>query len=117
MNNGAGMAITGPAVVTPPEQVQALPEELCSQTLADWRDSTAEYVRKKLFDKKQFVTDEDLVMGGTIQKLISNYLHISGAERQQKFWEQQGGMTTTRSTVGKKRQAAQNAMKREFAGK
>jgi hypothetical protein len=89
--------------------VRALPQGLCKQTLAD-------YIRTKLFDKKQFVSDEDLVMGGHIQKLVSYELHISGLERQRLFWEEKGGMTTVRNTVCKKRQAAQNAMKLAFRG-
>jgi hypothetical protein len=97
--------------------VQTLPPGLCKQTLADWKDATADYVRTKLFDKKQFVSDEDLVMGGHIQKLVSFELNISGIERQRLFWEEQGGMTTVRNTVRKKRQAAQNAMKLAFRGK
>jgi hypothetical protein len=97
--------------------VRALPQGLCKQTLANWKDATADYVRTKLFDKKQFVSDEDLVMGGHIQKLVSFELHISGIERQRLFWEEQGGMTTVRNTVCKKRQAAQNAMKLAFQGK
>jgi hypothetical protein len=89
-----------------------LPQGLCKQTLADWKDATADYVHTQLFDKKQFVSDEDLVMGGHIQKLVSYALHISGLERQRLFWEEKGGMITVRkNTVCKKRQAAQNAMK------
>jgi hypothetical protein len=57
--------------------VRALPQGLCKQTLAEWKDATADYVRTKLFDKQQFVSDEDLVMGGHIQKLVSFELHIS----------------------------------------
>ena len=98
-------------------QVQTLGQGLCKQTLADWKDATADYVRTKLFDKKQFVTDEYLMMGGQIQKLVAFELHISGLERQRIFWEEQGGMTTVRNTVRKKRQAAQNAMKLAFRGK
>ncbi len=97
--------------------VRTLPQGLCKQTLAEWKDATADYVRTKLFDKQQFVSDEDLVMGGHIQKLVSFELHISGIERQRLFWEEQGGMTTVRNTVRKKRQAAQNAMKLAFQGK
>ncbi len=81
--------------------VRALPQGLCKQTLAEWKDATADYVRTKLFDKQQFVSDEDLVMGGHIQKLVSFELHISGIERQRLFLEEQGGMTTVRNTVCK----------------
>ncbi len=97
--------------------VRALPQGLCKQTVADWKDATADYVRTKLFDKKQYVSDEDIVMGGHIQKLVCFELHISGLGRQRLFWEEQGGMTTVRNTVRKKRQAAQNAMKLAFRGK
>ena len=96
---------------------RALPQGLCKQTVADWKDATADYVRTQLFDKKQFVSDEDLVMGGHIQKLVAFEIHISGLGRQRLFWEEQGGMTTVRNTVRKKRQAAQNAMKLAFRGK
>jgi hypothetical protein len=44
-------------------EMQILPQEVCKQTLDNWKDSAAEYVRAKLFDKKQFVTDEEVVMG------------------------------------------------------
>ena len=79
--------------------VQALPQGLCKQTLADWKDATADFIRTKMFDKKQFVSDEDLVMGGHIQKLVAFELHISGVERQRLFWEEQGGMTMVKNTV------------------
>jgi hypothetical protein len=107
------------ASVTPLDggQVRVLPQGLCKQTLADWKDATADFVRTKLFDKKQFVSDEDLVMGGHIQKLVSFELHISGIERQRLFWEEKGGMSMVRNTVRRKRQAAQNAMKLAFRGK
>ena len=51
-------------------EMQRLPEEVCKQTLDDWRDSAAEYVRAELFDKKQFITDEEIGIGGCIQKLV-----------------------------------------------
>jgi hypothetical protein len=47
--------------------MQILPAEVCKQTLDDWRDSAAEYVRAELFDKKQFITDEGMGMGDSIQ--------------------------------------------------
>ena len=71
--------------------LQMLTEKVCKQTLEDWRDSAAEYVRKLLFDKKQFVSDADLAMGGDIQKLVCAYIHISGGERAREFWEEKGG--------------------------
>ncbi len=49
-------------------EMQTLPEEVCKQTLDDWRDSAAEYVRAELFDKKQFITDEEIGIRGSIQK-------------------------------------------------
>jgi hypothetical protein len=51
-------------------EMQRMPEEVCKQTLDDWRDSAAEYVRAEFFDKKQFITDEEIGMGGSIQKLV-----------------------------------------------
>jgi hypothetical protein len=98
-------------------EMQRLPEEVCKQTLDDWRDSAAEYVRAELFDKKQFITDEEIGMGGSIQKLVCAYINISGSERARSFWEEQGGKETVRKTFRRKRQAAQNAMKLAFRGK
>jgi pullulanase/glycogen debranching enzyme len=95
-------------------QVQALQQGLCKQTLADWKDATADYVCTKMFDRKQFVSDDALVMGGNIQKLVSFELIISGKESQRLFWEEQEGMTTVRETVRKKWQAEHNAMKLAF---
>ena len=69
-----------------------------------------------MFDRKQFVSDADLEMGGHIQKLVAMELHMSGAERQRLFWEDHGGRTTVRNTVRKKRQASQNSMKIAFRG-
>jgi hypothetical protein len=83
-----------------------------------WKDSAAEYVRAGLFDKKQFVTDEELVMGGSIQKLVCTYINICGGERARAFfWEEKGGKESVRNTFCRKRQAAQNAMKLAFRGK
>jgi serine/threonine-protein kinase RIO1 len=97
--------------------MQRLPQEVCKQTLDDWKDSAAEYVRADLFDKKQFVTDEELVMGGSIQKLVCTYINICGGERARVFWEEKGGKESVRNTFRRKRQAAQNAMKLAFRGK
>jgi hypothetical protein len=57
-------------------ELQRLPEEVCKQTLDDWRDVQAE-----LFDKKQFITDEEIGIGDSIQKLVCAYINISGVER------------------------------------
>ena len=98
-------------------QVQTLPQGLCKETIAEWNDTAGDYVRTKMFDRKQFVTDTDLEMGGHIQKLVTMELHISGEERQRQFWQEHGGRTTVRNTIRKKRQAAQNSMKIAFRGK
>ena len=98
-------------------QVQTLPQGLCRETIAEWNDTAGDYVRTKMFDRKQFVTDADLEMGGHIQKLVTMELHISGEERQRLFWQDHGGRTTVRNTIRKKRQAAQNSMKIAFRGK
>ena len=116
MANGHLQEINGAAAGVAEGQVQALPHGLCKQTVADWKDATADYVRTKMFDKKQFVSDAELVMGGQIQKLVAFELHISGSERQKIFWEEQGGMATVRNTFRKKRQAAQNSLKLAFRG-
>jgi hypothetical protein len=52
-----------------------------------------------LFDRKQFVTDADLRMGGRTQQLVARELHISGAIQQKVFWEDGGGQATVRNTI------------------
>ncbi len=98
-------------------EMQRLPQEVCKQTLDDWKDSAAAHVRAELFDKKQFITDEEIGIGGSIQKLVCAYINISGAERASSFWEDKGGKETVWNTFRRKRQAAQNAMKLAFRGK
>jgi hypothetical protein len=72
-------------------QAFAMPQGLCKQTLADWKDATADYVSTKIFDKKQFVSDDKLVMGSNIQKWVAFELHISGEERQRlSGWSKEG---------------------------
>ena len=97
--------------------LQIITQEVSKETIADWKDSTAEYVRSEMFDKKQFVTDQELVVGGNIQRLVCYKINISGIERARKFWNENGGRETIRMTVRRKRQAAQNAMKIAFKGK
>jgi hypothetical protein len=71
-----------------------------------------------LFDNKQFlVTYEELVMGGSIQKLVGAYITICGGEMARVFWEEKEGKESLRITFCRKRQAAQNAMKLAFRGK
>jgi hypothetical protein len=97
--------------------VVTLPEEVSKSTLADWHDSAADYIRSELFKKKQFADDEELVMGGRIQKLVCKNIHICGLERARSYWDELGGKERVRGTFRRKRQAAQNAMKLAFAGK
>jgi hypothetical protein len=97
--------------------LRTLPEEVCKQTLDDWKHSAAEYVCAELFDKKQFVDDQELIMGGPIQKLVCAHINICGEERARKWWNEKGGKETVRNTFRKKRQAAQHAMKLAFRGK
>jgi serine/threonine-protein kinase RIO1 len=94
-----------------------LPEQVNKHTLADWKDSAATFVRQQLFDKKQFVTDKELMFGGTIQELVCTDINISDGKRAQIFWDERGGKETVRNTFRTKRQAAQNAMKLAFRGK
>jgi serine/threonine-protein kinase RIO1 len=94
-----------------------LPEHLNKHTLADWKDSAASYVRQQLFDKKQFITDMELMFGGTIQKLVCSDINICDGRKAQIFWNEKGGRETVRSTFRKKRQSAQNSMKLAFRGK
>jgi hypothetical protein len=93
-----------------------LPEEVNKSTLADWKESAASYVRQQLFDKKQFVTDNELAFGGTIQVLACSDINTSNGKRAQIFWDEKGGKETVRNTFRRKRQAAQNAMKIAFRG-
>ena len=94
-----------------------LPVQVNKHTLADWKDSAASYVRQQLFDKKQFVTDKELMFGGTIQVLVCTDINISDEKRAKLFWDERGGKETVRNTFRRKRQAAQNAMKLAFRGK
>ena len=95
---------------------QVLPEQVSKHTLADWKDSAAQYVRQHLFDKKQFVTDDELAFGGAVQKLVCADINVSGDKRARIFWDEKGGKETVRNTFRRKRQAAQNAMKFAFRG-
>jgi hypothetical protein len=98
-------------------RLRRLPEGVCGQTIADWKGSSAECVRASLFDKKQFMSDEELVMGGPIQKLVCIlHLNICGETRARVYWEEEGGKETVRNTFRRKRQAAQNAIKLAFRG-
>jgi hypothetical protein len=80
-------------------------------------------VRGKLFEKKLFVTDEELGMGGPIQKWVCNDIKICGGERARVFWGGQGGRKLGRGegncpqSFCRKQQAAQNAMKLAFKGR
>ena len=93
-----------------------LPEHVSKQTLADWKDSAASYVRQQLFDKKQFVTDSELMFGGTIRELVCSDINISSGRRAQIFWDEKGGKETVRGTFRRKRQTAQTAMRIAFRG-
>jgi hypothetical protein len=108
-----GVRNGGPAVAG----LRTLPQELNKQTLEDWNDSAADYVRSELFAKKQFVRDEQLVVGGAIQILVCNYIKICGTERARLYWEVHGGKEFVRNVFRRKRQAAQNSMKLAFRGK
>jgi hypothetical protein len=97
--------------------LQTLSVEVSKETIDDWKDSAGEYVRSELFDKKQFVTDGELMMGGNIQKLVCKHINICRHERARMFWDERGGKETVRKTFRRKRQTAQNAMKIAFKGK
>jgi viroplasmin and RNaseH domain-containing protein len=81
----SGRAVQNNGEIRGVHELRRLPQEVCKQTLDDWKDSATEYVRGKLFDKKQFVTDEELAMGGPIQKLVCNDIKICGGERARVF--------------------------------
>ena len=86
---GAALGIQHPYTVT--NAVVTLPEEVSKITLADWHDSAAEYIRSELFVKKQFADDDELKMGGQIQKLVCFNIHICGLERDRVYWAEMGG--------------------------
>ena len=82
--------------------VPTLPQEVCKETVAEWNDAARDYICGKMFDRKQFVTDANVEMGGHIQKLVALELHINGPKRQRQFWDEHGGRITIRNTVRKK---------------
>jgi serine/threonine-protein kinase RIO1 len=90
---------------------------LCKHTIAELKDSAALYVRQKLFDKKLFVIDEELMFGGTIQKLVCTDINISGGKIARQFWDNKGGKEMVINIFRRKRQASQHAMKLAFRGK
>ena len=99
------------------ETLRTVSQQVCKETVDDWKDSAAEYVRSEMFLKKQFVLDSDLAMGGNVQKLVCQNINIAGETRARIFWDEKGGKETVRNTFRRKRQSAQNAMKIEFRGK
>lgn len=109
-NDGGGIN----AAVT---ERRVLVEGVDKHILADWKDSAALFVRQELFNKKQFVSDEELVYGGKLQKYVCEHLNISSANRSRMFWDDKGGKEAVRNTFRRKRQAAQCAMKLAFRGK
>jgi hypothetical protein len=58
---------------TSTSELQRLPEEFWKLTLDDWRGSAAEDVQAELSDKKDFITNEEIGIGGFIQKLECTY--------------------------------------------
>jgi hypothetical protein len=66
-------------------------EEPGKHLLADWKNSAALFVRQELFNKKQFVSDEELVHGGMLQTMVCNHTNASGATRSRMFWDDLGG--------------------------
>jgi hypothetical protein len=97
--------------------LRTLPQEISKQTLDDWKHSAAEYVRSEMFAKKQFVRDEQLELGGTIQILVCSYINICVDERVRLIWNEKGGKEMVRNTFRRKQQAAQNSMTLAFKGK
>jgi hypothetical protein len=97
-----GQAIQGNDITASVGELQRLPQEVCKQTLDDWKDSSAEYIRAHLFDKKQFVMDEELVLGGPTQKLVCNNIKICGGDQARVFWEEKGGKETVQNPLSQK---------------
>jgi hypothetical protein len=97
-------------------RVQGLAQELRKETIAELKDTAGDRARRKVFDRKQLLSDADLEVGGHIQKLVALELRASGAKRHRLLWEDHGGRATVRNTVRKKRQTSQNSMKIAFRG-
>ena len=91
-----------------------LPQEVCKETVAEWNDAASDYVRGKIFDRKRFIINADLEIGGHISKVVALELHINALDRQRQFWEEHGGRVTISNTVRKIPQTAQNSMKLGF---
>ena len=79
-------------------------------------DQAADYTRNKLFWLKQFVADDDLVFGKSLQKLVCNTLNVAGKDAE-KFWETWGGREHVRTAIRHKRQSVIQMMKRSFYSK
>ena len=63
------------------EELRTLPEMVTKETVDDWKDSAAEYVRTYLFDNKQFITDGELIMGRGIQRLVCEHINVNSKEK------------------------------------
>jgi hypothetical protein len=48
-----------------------LMDGVSKDSLKEWNDTAGDHVRNKLFDRKQFVTDADLTLGGRMQTLAT----------------------------------------------
>ena len=79
-------------------------------------ETAANYTRNTLFWAKQFVSDDDLRLGKSIQVAVCNELKLSGyhAER---FWETYGGCTRVRTAIRHKRQSVVQAVRKSFFSK
>jgi hypothetical protein len=78
--------------MTSTELQRLVPENLCKQTLDDWRDSAVEYGPAELFDNKKS-SSQMKKAGSTVpsKKLVHAYINISGVERASSFWVDKGG--------------------------
>ena len=59
-----------------------------------WRDSASEFVTAAVFDKKQFITDEEIGIGGSVQNwcvstsilVLRKGPEVSGRTREVRKW-------------------------------
>ena len=72
--------------------------------LSEMKQSAKEYVRRFLFSRKQFVSDDDMRFGGIIQKLTCKELNLTNRAKAETFWDYEGGQEVVRTAIRQKRQ-------------
>ena len=73
------------------------------------------YTRTTLWTVKQFVNEDEIAFGSTIQQCACKHIHLTDEDEAKKYWDE-GGRECVRTTMRRKRQAACNGMKQGFEG-